>query len=191
MEWKRFQDEKAKELLELARQSLKQAFLKGDSLHEDLPGEQELVSGVFVTLKLNGKLRGCKGCLEGDYPLAKTIWSVARSSAFEDPRFPMLTKHELHGLEFFISILSPMERVRVKESKEYLYKLRLGIDGVCLRLNNASALFLPEVAPEQGWDVETTLSRLCRKAGLDDKTWLSNLAEVYRFQTQEFSESTK
>ena len=180
---------KEQELLELARRSVEEAFRNGNSFPDDFSGGDERVSGVFVTLMRNGKLRGCKGCVEGNYPLAETVWHVARSSAFEDPRFSALTETELEGLEFSISILGPMERVRVTDPKEFPNQLRLGIDGVCVRLDDTSALFLPEVATEQGWDVGTTLSRLCLKAGLNEDAWLSSQAKVYRFQTREFSES--
>ena len=180
---------KEQKLLELARLSVEEAFRNEDNFHDDLSGEDESVSGVFVTLIRNGKLRGCKGCVEGDFSLAETVWRVARSSAFEDPRFSALTETELEGLEFSISILGPMERVRVTDPKEFRNQLRLGIDGLCVRLDDTSALFLPEVATEQGWDEGTTLSRLCLKAGLNKDSWLSSQAEIYRFQTREFSDS--
>ena len=180
---------KEQELLGLARRSVEEAFRNRNSFPDDFSGRDERVSGVFVTLILNGKLRGCKGLVEGNFPLAETVWCVARSSAFEDPRFSALTETELEGLKFSISILGPMERMGVTDPKEFPNQLRLGIDGVCLRLDKTSALFLPKVDTEQGWNMETTLSRLCLKAGLNEDAWLSSQVEVCRFQTREFSES--
>ena len=133
--------------------------------------DDETVSGVFITLKRDGMLRGCRGCVEGTYPLRKTIWEISRSSAFDDPRFNPMEQEELEGLEISISLLGMMEQVKVEDPSQFREKIQLGRDGICLRLKGNSALFLPEVAPEQGWNVETTLRQLCRKAGLEDDDW--------------------
>jgi len=63
--------------------------------------------GAFVTLKREGRLRGCIGNIIGQGPLYETVWNMARAAAFDDPRFPPLTRPELDGLELEISILGP------------------------------------------------------------------------------------
>ena len=85
-------------LIDLARQSLVEFFVGGDQEGQEFPVDDETVSGVFVTLKRDGMLRGCRGCVEGTYPLQKTIWEISRSSALDDPRFNPLEKEELEGL---------------------------------------------------------------------------------------------
>ena len=92
-------------LIDLARQSLVEAFTGGDKEDQEFPVDDETVSGVFVTLKHDGMLRGCRGCVEGAYPLRKTIWELSRSSAFDDPRFNPIEQEELEGLEISISLL--------------------------------------------------------------------------------------
>ena len=158
-------------LIDLARQSLVKAFTVGDKEDQEFPVDDETVGGVFVTLKRDGMLRGCRGIIEGTYPLRKTIWEVTRSSAFDDPRFNPMEQEELEGLEISISLLGMMEQVKVKDPSHFRKKIQLGRDGICLRLKGSSALFFPEVAPAQGWNVETTLRQLCRKAGLEDEDW--------------------
>ena len=74
-------------LIDLARQSLVEAFTGGFIQDQEFPVDDETVSGVFVTLKRDGMLRGCRVCVEGAYPLQKTIWELSRNSAFDDPRF--------------------------------------------------------------------------------------------------------
>ena len=81
-------------LIDLARQSLVEAFAGGEKEDHASPVDDETVSGVFVTLKRDGMLRGCRGCVEGTYPLRKTIWEVSRSSAFDDPRFNPMEQEE-------------------------------------------------------------------------------------------------
>ena len=77
-----------------------------------------------------------------------------------------------------------MEQVKVKDPSQFREKIQLGRDGICLRLKGSSALFLPEVAPEQGWNVETTLRQLCRKVGLEDDDWRNPETEVLSFRTK-------
>ena len=60
-------------LIDLARQSLVEAFTGGDKEDQEFPVDDETVSGVFVTLKRDGMLRGCRGCVEGTYPLRKSF----------------------------------------------------------------------------------------------------------------------
>ena len=134
-------------LIDLARQSLVEFFTGGDQEDQEFPVDDETVSGVFVTLKRDGMLRGCRGCVEGTYPLRKTIWEVSRSSTFDDPRFNPMEQEELEGLEIAISLLGIMEQVKVKDPSQFREKIQLGRDGICLRLKGSSALFLPEVAP--------------------------------------------
>ena len=80
-------------LIDLARQSLFDFFAGGDKEDQEFPVDDETVSGVFVTLKHDGMLRGCRGCVEGTYPLRKTIWEISRSSAFDTP--PTSPKHPI------------------------------------------------------------------------------------------------
>lgn len=77
-----------------------------------------------------------------------------------------------------------MYQVNVEDPSQFWEKIQLGRDGICLRLKGSSALFLPEVAPEQGWNVETTLRKLCRKAGLKEDDWPNPETEVLCFQTK-------
>ena len=177
-----------KGLIELARQSLINAFEESEIDEPVFSEDSERVSGVFITLFQNDNLRGCKGCVEGDFPLRSTIWEIARSSAFGDSRFTPLTKEELKGLEISVSLLGPMERLSVENPSQYKEHLKVGRDGICLRFTGNSALFLPEVALEQAWDIETTLSRLCLKAGLEEDDWHNPEMEVLRFQTEHLEE---
>lgn len=47
----------------------------------------------------------------------------------------------------------------------------IGRHGIILRKDGRSATFLPQVAPEQGWNRETTLRHLAMKAGLGPDGW--------------------
>ena len=121
--------------------------------------------GVFVTLTIQNRLRGCIGYIEGFKPLIEAVADNGRSAAVGDPRFDPLQIDELANLEIEISVLTPLREVPSFESIE------VGKHGVLLGKGGRRAVFLPQVATEQGWDLNTTLTQLCLKAGLGPLEW--------------------
>jgi AmmeMemoRadiSam system protein A len=121
--------------------------------------------GVFVTLHDGGELRGCIGSIVGRQPLAEAVLASARGAAAGDPRFLPVAPAELDRLELEISVLSPLRTVAGPGDIE------VGRHGVLLQKDGRQAVFLPQVAPEQGWDRDTMLDHLARKAGLPPDGW--------------------
>ena len=121
--------------------------------------------GVFVTLRKRGQLRGCIGRIVPDLPLPQLVGTMALRSAFDDPRFPPLREDELREIELEVSFLTPLRRVSRPE------EVVAGRDGVWLQKAGRSAVFLPQVAKQEGWDREALLENLCRKGGLPAGCW--------------------
>jgi len=121
--------------------------------------------GVFVTLHKAGHLRGCIGRPLGDRPLGAALREVALEAAFDDPRFPPLRPDEWPQVELEISLLEEPRPVAGPGGIE------AGRHGVLLDCDGRRALFLPQVAAEQGWTREELLAALCRKAGLPRDAW--------------------
>jgi len=170
-----------KRLLELARASIEAAFEDRETPPQ--PGSLDARSGgVFVSLHESGRLRGCIGRMEAAEPLPRTVAAMARAAAFEDPRFPPLSKKELPALDIEITLLSPRRRVASVE------EIVVGRHGVHLAQGGRAAVFLPQVAPEQGWDRERLLEELCRKAGLPGGAWRRPDAELQVFEGLVFGE---
>jgi hypothetical protein len=138
--------------------------------------------GVFVTLKKRGALRGCIGRMIPDKPLHELAGIVALQSALDDPRFRSVTPEELRDLEIEISVLTPMTPVPGAGH------IVVGRDGVLIRKDGRSAVFLPQVAPEQGWGRDEMLDHLCLKAGLPPGSWKEG-AQLLTFQAVVFGES--
>jgi len=136
--------------------------------------------GAFVTLKINGGLRGCIGRVVGDLPLVETVSRMARSAAFEDPRFPPLSAGEFPRLEIEISILSPLTPCPDSD------KIEVGRHGLLISKGGASGLLLPQVPVEWGWDRETFLAQCCRKAGLPSSAWKDQDARIFWFEAEVF-----
>jgi AmmeMemoRadiSam system protein B/AmmeMemoRadiSam system protein A len=179
-------------LLTLARATLNSHLAHDQSLanwyamYGDLEGLDAL-AGAFVTVhntgkraKREGKLRACMGVIEAKQPAADAVMSAAVSAVY-DPRFPRLQLDELDEMELEVSILSPTHEVPKPEDIE------VGVHGVVLRKGKRSAVYLPQVAPEQGWSREEMLDNLARKAGLPSDGWHQGTTfEV--FTAQVFSE---
>jgi AmmeMemoRadiSam system protein A len=136
--------------------------------------------GVFITLRKNGKLRGCFGTPYPTKPLLETIQEITIESALEDSRFPSIIQEEFSQIQIELSILTPPRPIEVE-------KIQIGIHGLILSQNNKAALFLPDIAIEKGWNVITFLQQLCLKAGLPQNAWKKG-AHLAAFQTQVFRE---
>ena len=138
--------------------------------------------GVFVTLKKHGNLRGCIGRMIPDRPLATLVGAMALQSAFEDHRFRQVALEEVPKLEIEISVLTPMKPVSGPGD------IVVGRDGVLLQKGGRSAVFLPQVAPEQGWGRDEMLNQLSLKAGLPPGAWREG-ARFSTFQALVFGEA--
>lgn len=153
-------------LLKMARASL-DSSVKGAPMpgFDGLPARLKLDCGAFVTLKKKGQLRGCIGSIFPVQPLLSTVVEMARAAALHDTRFNRVTPDELGDIDVEISVLTPPEPIKGPGEFE------VGRHGVVINLRGRQAVFLPQVAPEQGWDRETTLRHLCMKAGLPQEAW--------------------
>ncbi len=143
--------------------------------------------GVFVTLTINGQLRGCIGYLEGREPVVDAVRHNAANAAFGDPRFPPLKASELEDLDIEVSILTDPKVLEYRDSSDLLAKLAPGIDGVIIRSGLSSATFLPQVW-EQLPGKEEFLSHLCLKAGLPSNAWAKGTLEVLTYRVRYFEE---
>ena len=129
--------------------------------------------GAFVTYTIGnnggegeGKmLRGCVGMMQTEYPLWATVANMAYSAACEDKRFVPISGEELACIDFDITVLGPFSVCPNKDD------IILGKHGVMLEAQGRTAVFLPHVAIEQGWDLQETLEQLSRKAGLPMDIW--------------------
>lgn len=141
----------------------------------------EKVMGAFVTLHKNGELRGCIGEIQPRRPVYQAVIAQALNAAFNDYRFPQLQAEELPEIELEISALTPSKPVTSWRD------IVIGRDGIVLEKNGRSAVFLPQVATEQGWTLPETLSYLARKAGLASDDW-KNGTSFMVFQAEVFGE---
>ncbi len=173
-----------KKLLSMARETIT-LFLKAMVAPAYTVTEPNLqrFSGAFVTLKEHdGQLRGCIGRMTADTPLYLTVQRVGIEAAVADSRFPPLTSAELDEVEIEISVLSPLQPL------DDVNEIEVGRHGVILVKGGNQGVFLPQVAPEQGWDRQEMLANLCLKAGIDDQNCWQEGAQFYVFTAEVFAE---
>ena len=181
-------------LVRLARAALTTHFFERDDLQRELAAwptgpEQERRQGVFVTLNrkdpaevhAQGRLRGCIGQPEPTFPLYYGTAQAALDAALHDPRFEPVSAAELGRIAIEVTVLSPRKPIASWRD------IRLGTHGIVLQKGDKAALFLPQVAPEQGWTIDETLTALSEKAGLPADGWKEG-ARFSVFTGQAFEE---
>ena len=173
------------ELLHMARESIKH-YLKNKTIPSfqsklDILQEKR---GVFVTITINGALRGCIGMHEADRPLLEVVPDRAIAAAFEDPRFMPLRLEELDKIKIKVSVY--LSNVYAAAS---LDDFIMGKHGIILMKGSRGATYLPEVPLEAGWKTkEEEMASLCQKAGLKSDAWREG-AQIFLYETQVFDES--
>ncbi|MFW6271651.1 MAG: AmmeMemoRadiSam system protein A, partial [Desulfosalsimonas sp.] len=190
---KQINSKKGEVLLELARKSIADRLGVSwepspelDSLAKDTVFESR--RGTFVTLKIDGQLRGCIGNLVPEKPLAQGVKDNAVNAAFNDPRFAPLSKEEFPRIQIEVSLLTEPMPLEYRNSQELLEKIRSNVDGLIISKGPYSATFLPQVW-EQLPDKKSFLSNLCMKAGLPADEWKKGDLQVYTYQVRYFEES--
>lgn len=168
-------------LHKIAKESIR-AKLFGEKFNLDYERTDNLkqVRGAFVTLHKHGNLRGCIGYIQGIASLDETVKDMAVAAAFEDPRFPSLTKEEFNEIDIEISALTPLKKI------EDINEIEVGTHGILMRKGFQSGVLLPQVATEYNWDRETFLEQTCFKAGLGSNCWKDKDTEIYIFSAEVF-----
>lgn len=151
-------------------------------INKDVSLNISKIQSCFVTLYIRNKLRGCIGSLNASQALFKDVHDNAYAAAFEDPRFPKLTKDEFNTVDIEISILSTSEKIEFIDEQDLLSQLRVGIDGLIFEYKHHRATYLPSVwnmLPKQ----YLFLNSLKEKAGLKSTFW-STQVKCYRYTTE-------
>ncbi len=173
-------------LLAIARHAIDEAFGSPVPAIEDALWLYEL-GACFVTLTLDGELRGCIGSLEAHRSLLEDVRDNARSAAFRDPRFPPLTLEEWRRTRVELSLLSPLEAMKFADEKDAVSQLQAGRDGIVIEYKAHRGTFLPQVW-EQLPDPRMFFSHLKMKAGLPSDFWADEI-KLYRYRVTQWKES--
>ena len=145
----------------------------------DLSGNLCNRCGAFVSVYVDGELRGCIGTFSEEEPLYVNVVNMAVSAATEDSRFSSIQADELSRLELEISILTP--RQRIYNPSEII----IGKHGIYLKHGLNRGTLLPQVAVKQEWTPLEFLGNCARyKAGIGWDGWKQ--AEIYTYEAMVF-----
>jgi len=170
-------------LLALARKAILETVSSSNFLDVSLvTGRLAEPQAAFVTLRWNGKLRGCIGQPDAAHGLAETVVQCAITAALRDPRFGPLRTEEIDALEIEISVISELRPVRPEE-------IELGTHGIAVTGGGKRGLLLPQVALERNWSVTQFLEATCRKAGLQANAWREPDTKLLAFTAEVFSDA--
>jgi len=174
------------ELLALANEAIDYGLAHGESPAVDLsrysPALREQRAAFVTLLDHDGGLRGCIGSIEAQQPLAIDVTANAFAAAFQDPRFPPLTRAERAGIHCKLSVLTPLERMSFADELDLIHQLEPGRDGVLIEAGQRRGTLLPQVwtdlpEPRDFWQT------LKRKAGLAPDKWPTDL-KAYRYRAE-------
>ena len=143
---------------------------------------EDLRAGVFVTLRIQGELRGCIGYPEPELLLVDVVERCAVSAAIADPRFPPLGTEEWSDVHLELSVLGPIEPV------DDITQVEIGRHGLVIEFGRRRGLLLPQVAAEWRWTAEQFAAQTCVKAGLPKDAWQKG-AKLFKFEAEVFGES--
>lgn len=171
-----------RQLLETAREAIVSFITTGSVQKREVAAENlQSHQGCFVSIKMNGKLRGCIGNFISDKPLIQLVQEMAVAAATKDPRFYPMKKQDLTDFTVEISVLSPLQKITDIE------EIEVGTHGIYLERNFHRGVLLPQVATEYGWDRDTFLQQTALKAGMGRDDWKEN-TDIYIFSAQVFGE---
>ncbi|MBI4683217.1 MAG: AmmeMemoRadiSam system protein B [Nitrospirae bacterium] len=166
------------ELLGFAKETIT-SYVKNGQIPEININDKRLRANgaTFVTIKTGkGMLRGCMGNIQPDMPLYESVISNAVNACSRDPRFHPMREEDLDNAEFEVTVLSPFEPLNDTN------KIEIGRHGLYIVKDNHSGILLPQVPVEFGWDRETFLKQVSKKAGLPEDAWKE--AKLFRFTAE-------
>ena len=169
-----FTNEEKQQLLDLAYTAIKSRFDPRTALKPIEEPWMAPLRATFVTLKMNGVLRGCIGSINPVRSVLEDIWHNAQAAAFQDPRFPPLSENEIEKISIELSVLTEVQALSVATETELLQVIRPGVDGLIIEDGHRKATFLPSVW-EQLPDAQQFLNQLRLKAGMPDGYWTETL----------------
>jgi len=178
-------EEDRKAILELARQGVLHAVCHDRPLSTfPTTGIFAERRGLFVTLHVAKKLRGCIGVIEVSTNLGEALARCAADAALHDPRFSRMRPEEMDALEIEVSLLSPIELIQPEA-------VEIGIHGLLVERGLRRGLLLPQVAVEHRLTREQFLAETCTKAGLPREAWKESETKLYGFRCEIVAEANR
>lgn len=174
-------------IIEICKKSISSGLQLGDFEIKSYPSALEEAGACFVTLQIDGELRGCMGSAIAHRPFIVDLIENAHSAAFKDPRFEPLSLEEFKFLEVSVSVLSAPSKITFSSENDLLEKITPYADGLIIRDGEYQAVYLPVVWEYFGDNKKKFLNSLKLKAGMSED-YFSNTMQVFKFKAVEISQ---
>ncbi len=168
-------------ILDICRKSIMSGLQIGNFGEIGYPAVFEETGAVFVTLTIEGELRGCVGSVVPHRTLLKDLQENAHSAAFKDTRFEPLTGKEFPYIDIEVSLLSYPERIIFSTEEELLDKITPSQDGIIIRDGEFQSVYLPDVWEDLP-DKREFMKSLKLKAGMEE-SYFSDTFQAFKFHT--------
>ncbi len=179
-------------LVKIAHKAIKEYVINGEIIEvkkEFNPPSHLLEKrGVFVTLTIDGELRGCIGLPLPIQSLAEAVRDMAISAATEDYRFIPVSESEVDQILIEVSVLTVPQELKLERKEDAPKKIKVGRDGLIIESDWQRGLLLPQVAVEERWNEKEFLDHTCIKAGLHEGCWKEKDTKIFTFQAIIFKE---
>jgi uncharacterized protein (TIGR00296 family) len=189
--------EEGEYLVRIARKAVEEKLFRGITIKppDDLPEIFRRPGMTFTTIETyhpSGRttLRGCIGFLAPIYSLIESTIKSAIEAAFNDPRFPPLSRDEIDSVVFEVTVLSEPRELVVRDKWLLPKMITIGRHGLVVEKGWFKGTLLPVVPIEYCWDEETFLAETCIKAGLQPDCWLEEDTKIYVYDGRAFKEKT-
>lgn len=169
-------------VIDVCKKSILARLNKENLKFENVPAVFGQSGACFVTLEIDGELRGCIGSIIAHRILIDDLAQNAQNSAFSDPRFVPLKREEFDELSINVSLLSEPQKMHFKNESELLNQIKPFLDGIIIKDGHFQAVYLPSVW-EQLPDKVVFLNSLKMKAGLRED-YFSPTFEAYKFNSE-------
>ncbi len=162
------------EYVQLARQAIEEYVRTGQKIQvtEGIPRQMcDYRAGVFVSIKKEGRLRGCIGTIQAVWQsIAEEIIENAISAASRDPRFLPVKTEELDWLTVSVDVLGDTEKIDSPD------KLDVRRYGVVVTKGYKRGLLLPNLEGVDTVEEQITIAK--QKAGIGEH----DKVELERFE---------
>jgi AmmeMemoRadiSam system protein A len=191
-----FNTKEGRELLKLARLVIESELEKKSDQTENKPEFRipeplklkfKQTLGVFITIKKAGTDRGTYGYPETMFPLWKSVVQVAKAAAFNDPRFPPINLTEIKDAKIELTILSTLQLLK-EPITEFSSQIDIQKHGLILISTQGKSILLPQMLKKYAKTYDEALDMLCEGAGMEKHAWTDPANQIYKFETQIFSE---
>lgn len=121
--------------------------------------------GIEVIFKKWEKLRSKSNVVFTHEPGYKNVMHHVIIAAKKSALFPPLRQDELQYITLELNVIMPPQPIQNH------HDIDLSVHGIVFEDKHHEAFFMPGTPTQYNWDLSTTLSNLCKKAGLPPHHW--------------------